>query len=235
VERFGGLTPEDEERRSEELLMDLTWEFFELIADAVADGSTHPLFDTMSGNLLRTGVEAGVVLPSESGVARGRHSGLASDLLQRLPLFEKATVQEILDIRRALDGPLVRFRSAVIDLSEDIRSAAWDDDFSSDADTAFRKGVEPAVLEIEEAVRSNSSFQELLLRGVRPEHVGAGLGVMLGSLAVLPDVAAVALGSGLATAATGRQAYEEWKESRKNIEGNQMYFYYGARERLRGS
>ena len=65
--------------------------------------------------------------------------------------------------------------------------------------------------------------------------MGAGLGVMLSSLAVLPEVAAVALGSGLTAAGTGRQAYKGWKVSSENIEGNQMYFYYGARERLRRS
>jgi hypothetical protein len=54
---------------------------------------------------------------------------------------------------------------------------------------------------------------------------------MLGSLATLPDVVAVAFGSGL-TAATGREAYKEWGENRENIESNQMYFYYGARGRL---
>jgi hypothetical protein len=92
--------------------------------------------------------------------------------------------------------------------------------------------VESAVLEIEEAVRSNSSFRELLLRGVRPEHLGAGLGLMLGSLAALPDVAALALSSGLTVAATGREAYKEWRDNHENIERNQMYFYYRARERL---
>ena len=106
---MGGLTPEDQDHREGEFVEDLFWEFFDLIAQAVADGATHPLFDQMSGDLLRIGVEAGVVSPSESGVARGRHSGLASDLLQRLPLFEKATVQDILAIRRELEGPLVRF------------------------------------------------------------------------------------------------------------------------------
>ena len=126
----------------------------------------------------------------------------------------------------------MRFRGAVIGLSENIRSAAWDKDFPFDADTAFRKAVEPAILDIEEAVRANGSLRELLLRAVRPEALGAGLGLMLGSLAALPDIAALALGSGTAVTATGREAYKEWREARGNIESNQMYFYYGARERL---
>ena len=232
VERMGGLTPEDQDHREGEFVEDLFWEFFDLIAQAVADGATHPLFDQMSGDLLRIGVEAGVVSPSESGVARGRHSGLASDLLQRLPLFEKATVQDILAIRRELEGPLVRFRSAVIGVSEDIRSAAWDADFPHDADTAFRKAVEPVILELEEAVRENSSFTSLLLRAARPGDLATGFGVMLGSLATLPDLAALVLGSGTTTAMTGHAAYKEWREDRKNIETNQMYFYYRTRERL---
>ncbi len=157
VKRMGGLGQEDQERREEEFIWDLFWEFLDLIGDAVADGDTNPLFDEMSGDLLRTGVEAGVVSPTESGIARGRHSGLASDLLRHLPLFEKATVKEILDIRRELENPLLHFRGAVIGMSEDIRSAAWDADFPSDADKEFRKVVKPAILEIEEAVQENGS------------------------------------------------------------------------------
>jgi hypothetical protein len=76
AERIGGLEPENQDRRPKEFFEDLFWEFLDLIGEAVADGATNPLFDRMSGDLLRTGVEAGVVSPSESGIARGRHSGL---------------------------------------------------------------------------------------------------------------------------------------------------------------
>lgn len=216
----------------EEFFMDLFWEFLDLIGEAVADGATNPLFDQMSGDLLRTGVEAGVVSPSESGIARGRHSGLASDLLRRLPLFEKATVQEILDIRRELEDPLIRFRGAVIEMSEGIRSAAWNEDFPDDADMAFREAVEPAILEIEGAVQDNGSLRSLLLKGLRPGDWATGLGVMISTLAGLPDVASVLMGAGTAASMTARGAYKEWREERKNIESNHMFFYYETRERL---
>ncbi len=232
AERMGGLEPKDQDQREEKFVEDLFWEFLDLIGEAVADGDTNPLFDQMSGELLRTGVEAGVVSPSESGIARGRHSGLASDLLRRLPLFEKATVQEILDIRRELENPLIRFRGAVIEMSEGIRSAAWDEDFPSDADMAFRKAVEPAILEIEEAVQDNGSLSSLLLKGVRPGDWATGFGVMISTLAGLPDVASVLLGSGTTAGMTVRGAYKEWREERKNIESNHMFFYYETRERL---
>jgi hypothetical protein len=232
VERMGGLGQADQDRREEEFVWDLFWEFLDLIDEAVADGDTNPLFDQMSGDLLRTGVEAGVVSPTESGIARGRHSGLATDLLRRLPLFEKATVQEVLDIRRELESPLIRFRGAVMEMSDTIRSAAWDEDFPSDADAAFRRAVEPAILEIEEAVEVNGSLSSLLLKGFRPGDLATGLGVMLSTLAGLPDVASVLLGGGTAASMTARGAYKEWREDREKIETNQMYFYYETRERL---
>jgi hypothetical protein len=232
AERIGGLEPENQDGRPKELFEDLFWEFLDLIGEAVADGATNPLFDQMSSDLLRTGVEAGVISPSENALARGRRTGLASDLLQRLPLFDRATVQDVLDIRRELEGPLVRFRKAVFDLSEEIRSAAWDEDFPSDADAAFRKAVEPAILDIEEAVQANSSLGTLATRLFRPGSVVAGLTLMLGTVAELPDVAALALGSGTTSAMTARGSYKEWRESRDKIESNQMYFYYSARERL---
>lgn len=232
VERMGGLGSEDQDRRQEAFIEDLFWEFLDLIDEAVADGDTNPLFDRMSGDLLRTGVEAGVVSLTESGIARGRHSSLATGLLRRLPLFEKATVQEILDIRRELESPLIRFRGAVMEMSESIRSAAWDEDFPSDADMAFRKAVEPAILEIEEAVQENGSFSSLLLKGFRPGDLATGLGVMISTLAGLPDVASVLLGSGTTAGMTARGAYKEWREDRKKIESNHMFFYYETRERL---
>ena len=59
AERIGGLEPENQNRRPKEFFEDLFWEFLDLIGEAVADGATNPLFDQMSGDLLRTGVEAG--------------------------------------------------------------------------------------------------------------------------------------------------------------------------------
>jgi hypothetical protein len=233
VETLTELTPQDT-RRKQDLFDELTLEFFDLIAEAVANGSTHPLFDDISGDLLRAGVDVGAVTPSESSVARGRHSGLATDVLGRLPLFEKASVQQILDIRRELEDPLVRFRTALIGFSEEISSVAWDPEFVSDADTVFRKQIEPAVLELDEEVRSNSGLTELAMRAFRPQDMGTGLLVTLSSLTNLPAVAAVALGTSTTVAITGHKAYKEWREDRKNMERNQMYFYYRAREHLRG-
>jgi hypothetical protein len=117
-------------------------------------------------------------------------------------------------------------------MSEGIRSAAWDEDFPSDADMAFRKEVEPAILEIEEAVQENGSLRSLVLKSFRPGDWATGLGVMISTLGGLPDVASVLMGTGTTAGMTARGAYKEWLVERMNIESNHMYFYYETRERL---
>ena len=87
-------------------------------------------------------------------------------MLQRLPLFDDATVHEVIDIRRELERPLVRFRSAVMTYAESIKSASWDEDFSVEAELVFRQHIEPAVLEIEDSVRSSSSLLSMATRKV---------------------------------------------------------------------
>jgi hypothetical protein len=91
---------------------------------------------------------------------------LAGHLLARLPSFEQASIDEIIDIRTELDNPLTRFRGAVIKFSDQIRSASWDQDFTSDAETVFHKEVKPSVLEIEEAIKSNRYLDSLLRKFV---------------------------------------------------------------------
>jgi hypothetical protein len=81
-------------------------------------------------------------------------------------------------------------------------------------------------------VQDDGSLSSLLLKGFRPGDLATGLGVMLSTLACLPNVASVLLGSGTTASMTARGAYKDWREDCEKIETNQMYFYYETRERL---
>jgi hypothetical protein len=93
-------------------------EYVGVIANSVSDASTYPLFDELMSRLIGSGIRAGFFTVSESGTIRGKEAGLAAELFKRLPLFEEASIDEILDIRRELERPLVRFRSAMIGFSK---------------------------------------------------------------------------------------------------------------------
>lgn len=136
-------------------------DFITTISAAASDTQTYPLFDEDTSGMIISGVQVGDITPSASGINRSKEVGLAADLLARLPVFEHATVKEILDIRRELEKPLRKFRSAMIKFSNEIESASWDKDFAQDADQVFRSEVEPSVLALEDEEKSNSFLNKL--------------------------------------------------------------------------
>ncbi|MDT4968561.1 MAG: hypothetical protein QOJ64_3298, partial [Acidobacteriota bacterium] len=196
-------------------------EYVKVVGDAVSDAHTYPLFDRDTSGLISAGIAAGVIPVSESGVSRGKEAGLAADLIERLPVFDRATVREVLDIRTELEVPLQRFRSAMITFSENIKSAAWNKDFTSDAELVFRREIAPTVIDIEEAVRSNSFLSELASRVVDKPLASVGNvtgATVISALAVsmsnlpLTAVAALALSPVLVAGSLIYDTYKKYNE-----------------------
>lgn len=205
-------------------------EYVGVIASSVSDASTYPLFDDLMNSLIGSGIRAGFITVSESGTIRAKEAGLAAELFKRLPLFEEASIDEILDIRRELERPLVRFRSAMIEFSEKIKDAAWDENFSFDAEQVFNRDVAPAVLNIEDEVKANSYLKELARKWIDKPLLltgGSALALALSNLPV-PTIAALAVGIIANTAAAIYDANKEWRKQQRAIEQNNMYFYYRA-------
>jgi hypothetical protein len=213
-------------------------EFAEGVFSTVTDGSTYPLFDGQTNEFVKAAIRDGWIKVSDSAVGRGKHGGLAGHLLKRLPSFDQASVDEILDIRKELDRPLIRFRSAVIQFSEEIRSASWDKDFPSDAGQVFYKNVAPAVLDMEEAIKSNTALMAFLRTLARDpaSFLSEGtIAVVLGTSSSLPGEIALGLGTAAAIAGIALvvyRAYDDWAEKERAIEQNQLYFYYQAGKQL---
>jgi len=207
-------------------------EYVSVLAETVSGKSTYPLFDEESGSIISAGVSAGVIPVSELGIARGKEVALAADLFKRLPLFPRATVNEILDIRTELEISLRQFRSAMLRFSASIKNASWDDDFDQSAELVFRREVAPAVLNIEEEVKSNRFMMELTQKLV---PVGtAGVSVLAVAMSNLPPsaIAALSLAGATVAAATVVQAYRAYLEKRQVTQHNNLYFYHSAGQLL---
>ncbi len=138
--------------------------------------------------------------------------------MRRLPLFDAASVGEILDISREFDRPLVRFRGAVMEFSEGMRASGWDPDFAGDAEAILVREVAPAVQEIEDTVRDNNLLAELWPRLTPPQDWGAGatIGMVAYNLASLPEIASLAVAGGVGFAAAARNVYLEHREGRRD-------------------
>ncbi len=214
---------------------DVLVEFYEQASAAIGDGKTYPLFDAPTARFVAAVEGSGFAEVPETAVDRGRYAGMASDLLRRLPLFEQATLGEILDIRRDLRIPLLGFRQKVRDFSREVRSTAWREGFAEEAEALFRERVEPEVENIEHSVKENSDYAELGRRLLRHGATGLTGGVMGGFLASassLADVSVAALLGG-AGAPMVRALLDKHRRVRE-LEENQLYFYYAAGEALGG-
>ena len=56
---------------------------------------------------------------------------------------------------------MVRFRSKLLNYSEQIQSLPWDKDFASEYQILFDKEVAPEIIEIEEATKDNSFIKNI--------------------------------------------------------------------------
>jgi hypothetical protein len=210
-------------------------EYFSVVADAVVSGTTYPLLDEPTGDLISSAIAEGKVVPLGASVDRAKQVGLPSSLFARLPLFDKASIDEIVDIRSELHSSLTRFRSAMVRFSREIESAPWNREFPLEVERIYYEYVEPAILEIEEAFRSNNLLLALITKPIKtPDMWLAGLGLLLDAQyggGSLPDLLGKALIAGGVTSSAVK-VVKEWRERNEEVQKNQLYFYYKIGESL---
>jgi hypothetical protein len=205
----------------------LVLEYATVVGKTLEDRMVYPLFDKDTGEMISAGLAQGLFPLSDEATRRGKEVGLAADLFAKLPLFEDASVKEILDIRRELERPLVRFRSAMIEYSESINNAQWDQDFPSDAERVFREKVAPAILDLEEQVRENKYLRELIKSATNPATwlvtVASQLALRMSNLHLseLANLSILALIQGV-------NAFYGWKGKALELSQNKLFFCYKA-------
>lgn len=203
------------------------------ISKSVIPDNTFPLLDENVTKLLKENTEERKIQFTETEVEKLKHISLAFDIFKRLPNFNNATINEIIDIRKTLEKPLIRFRSAIISISENIRYEPWNENFKNDVEKQFYKIIEPSILEIGEECKTNKYLLELAnIITEKPLEIPAGgiAGAFVSKLSTISNIFATATGLAFGTGVVAYKALEKWKEKTKNIEDNQMYFYYKARK-----
>lgn len=204
--------------------------FVTKLAALLQKRGAYPLFDDQTGTLVRHGINEGLFTTSPLTQERGKQVAAASTFMSRLPALSAATIPEILDIRNELRSPLIRFRSAMIELGTLIESSVYEESFSDEVDELFRAKVEPAMLEIKGQIESSRYLQELI--GV---SIGDTKTLLAGILALgitqsadMPNLIAggAAVAQVSATAAWKRHVH------RRNASQHELYFLYRTQELL---
>jgi hypothetical protein len=204
--------------------------FVEQITTAVLSGDTYPLLDAGTGELLSKLIADPEARGSAAGAAK--HVHLAARLFERLPIFENATIAELLDIRRDLQKPLVRFRSAMLLAAGKISAAPWDKGFAREAETLILRDVEPSILELEQCVQDARIHKHLL----KPFAEGEWKLTAAGTIAVgvthavgAPGLLTGILGATLPVVPLVNSVISSWRSAVDQVERHPFYFYYQLR------
>jgi hypothetical protein len=203
-----------------------------LLPELVSGKLSYPLFDLLTGKIIARGISEGLYTADAGAIKRGVQVSTASRLFAQLPSFDRASVNEIVDIRRELETPLMRFRRGVSELGQLVESPAYDAGFDAEIDDLITTRVQPGLLEIEERIQNNSYLRQLLTApaGTPAQYIGGG--VLAIGAAMVSSLAGLLLAVGILSQPFFEAVRAQWLES-ESIERHSMYFLYATREMLR--
>jgi hypothetical protein len=118
-----------------------------LISILLGNEESLPLFDNTVTNLAKSLVEVlhhMRLVPQPVGV----EPALATGLIESLPTFPEAPMDEILGAREALQPALARFRATIASASGTVQMDALDDRLGAEVATLYRRDVAPALQEL---------------------------------------------------------------------------------------
>jgi hypothetical protein len=206
----------------------------DVLAESVAAKThTFPLFDNDAGSLMRAMVAEGKV--ADVHAARSNEAAAAGQLIAGLDAFPRAAMDDLLDTRRQLEQPLVRFRAALATVTAQFEAAAWEEGFNREVEDLYRQQVAPALLEVQEALEELGALPTLmrLASSDRVAAVAAGLGLAAAAAVGYADLPAVVYGTpGAPLLAAGASEALQRRDVKRSAAQNSFYFLYAADRRL---
>lgn len=199
----------------------------------LSDGNNYPLFDEGISSIIEAAINEGVINPTSRNIITGKRAGLASGIILALPNFERATISEIIDIRKELEKPLISFRSTIMDIAEKIKKEQWSEDFIYEVEDIVNLKVKPAINEIEEKIKNNNYLKRLVVAAIKDMDLISMIGLGLTAVGPIIDISKAyffALG-GLGLHAINQLIKKT--ETSKEIRSNSFYFVYYVKEKVK--
>lgn len=206
--------------------------FVEKLYRHLESGTDYLVFDEAIASLVEAAVREGAFQPAAGPRRRSAQAMSAATFMARLPTFPDAKVDELLDIRDELEAPVTRFRSAMVTIARSLTFESWESDFGDQLHDAWIETVQPAILDIEQAVQQNRSLL------TRAAGVTGGLntsypGLSIVAAGVLGHVSEAAIAGGVVSvAAPILKALSSQRASNEEIRNRPFYFLYGLKHSL---
>lgn len=130
------------------------------------DPTKFVLLDTTIASLAQSLIDEGHVRLPARALGNAGEAVLGTGFLARLPAFTSIPLDEVLDLRRDLDEPLGRYRRKVSRLRGDLRTGPFDQHIEAEVDAIWRNEVDPAIVEIRQAMATTASFGRFCVASV---------------------------------------------------------------------
>lgn len=195
-----------------------------LLTDAL-DYEYYTLFDSSLFDTVDRAVKELTVLHNKG---KYKHAGFVKEVIPTLPDFDRASLDEIVDIKRELKEPLERFRREVYSFVGKINFLPWEKDFKEECKSIYMTTMKDSVDEIRELTKTTS-----ILKNIALNLADLSATELIGGI-----TASVLAGDYWAIAASlfagGKVVREtaEYLKRLKEAKENHMYFYYAAGKKL---
>lgn len=204
-----------------------------------------PIFGEHSSGIIRSlyGDGNGEESPSPERVAESTEGALAIELFDDLPALKDAPADEILGVREELTEPLENFRGALMNYSDQIGVAGWDEEFESRCREVYRKTIKPELNELSSRIEQNTLAKQFFsnifskeagvssLLGLGATNSAGGLLDSMPAEAIMLSAASMVGGSALGAL---MQAVSDKRDEQEDIQRNKLFFYRAAQDELSG-
>lgn len=215
----------------EDRLDDLVLGFASRVLEILTQPTAFPLLDAQSSGLVRAlESEAGFRSPQQV-MRRGSEISAAAKFMGYMPYFPDLPMDEVLDLRRSLRKPLVRFRSATASMSQEFSSRPIDEDFGAEVEDAWRRQVEPALAEIRESLAEHGLLREVasIALGDPRRLIAEAGGVLVAAQSEIVSLSGLMVSCAAASVPTadvvGRAA-KKAIEARRDVRKHSFYFLH---------
>ena len=216
------------------------WTWLGQVIQRLNDPRIRVLLDEQVGDLVQSMIDEGIIEAKSSNLRLAAQASAGSGFVSRLPAFPQARMDELLDLREDLAPHLIRYRSAITRLSNDMPSKLGRD-LEFDVQQVWDADIQPELLNIEEQLASHGLVKELakavqatdirsfgtwtagtwvaLDRGTDLSNIGTGL-------AAAAATAAPRIGQALLDSARAKAA------AKGDAKKSEFYLLYEANRRL---
>jgi hypothetical protein len=200
--------------------------FFVKLSTYLSSGGDYLLFDEPLASLIASAIESSLIRPVPGSVGRSAQAMGAFGLMSRLPTFPNSTTDEVLGIRSDLATPLVRFRGAMVSATRTFSSEPWDAAFQDELRDHWVESIQPAIAELEAAIRDNRSILRLSV-GLAGTAREAWPGLAILGAGMVGHAPAVSLAGGALTTASTLLTDAWHRRTEQNaIQRHPLYFLY---------